>query len=179
MKKYLIMLLLSLLGCGGGSGSGAGVSGIDLSGSYDNGRVICLQSISPFNVTKSAFIDGYSVFSITGNSYQSRYSYSGCAVSISARIVFSDESNYEISNINVTEATGGSCTISMAITGESGSGGAIVGLPTVTYVEGLDPSPAASNNYGYDTGEIAIFAPTITTSGSSPADLCYFVYDKI
>ncbi len=178
IKRMCLIFTLAITGCGGSSDGGSGVSGINMTGYYNNARITCVQSVSPFNITKTADVAASNFFTITGNNYQSSLLYNGCGVTINANIVFVDESTYEISNINVTEATGGSCSIATGIVDEVGSGGAIIGLPTVTYNEGLDPSPTLSNVYGFEDNEISIFAPTITTSGSSPADYCFFTYDK-
>ena len=104
---------------GGSGGSGGNsVSGIDFSGTYKQYDVECFDSSLTTLTNQTTFsLPTTDTMVISGNSFTETLISGSCSVTLSGNIVItsSNATGLNTSNVVVTSATGGSCTINTTI----------------------------------------------------------------
>ena len=173
--KFLFTAFVSTMffGCGGsGSGSGAAaVSGIDMTGTYSLNNVTCTNSsgiIVNVNAPTSVLND---VLTITQNTFSERVTDNVCTSVGTGSINFVSSSSVGFTNMSVSSATGGSCTIHVT------TNGPVTPNPlALVYTTGSVP-PNIQGTYLYNTTSKVFYLLTNMTDGT-PSDKCFFAYNK-
>jgi len=183
--RLILVLLVSMVltsGCqksdSGGSGGGsataaAAIQGIDFSGTYILNKIECYNSA--LNLTNGSTFTGNFTDSVvvTGNTYVATTAEGNCTVTTTGNIIVNSD-GLTISNIQVTNATGGSCTIIETLTNTNISPNAL----NTTYTLNEVIAGVTNQPYIWNANAKVFGIPSIFTDGGA-GDVCFEVLTKL
>ena len=120
-KIIIICLSLIFLGCSHSKSSNNSASSTPqlnatYSGTYNTNDIICYNSSLTQITAASPISNGYTeVLTISGNTYSSITTASGCTATTSGNITFTSNYTLDISNETVNSATNGTCAATMTL----------------------------------------------------------------
>lgn len=172
IKIVLVSFLFFSCAKSSDSAPASGVSGIDFSGTWNLTGVHCFNTALSGTTTTATITNGFTEsMVVTGNSFVTTSTISGCTVQVTGNIV-GGETGMNFDSRKVLIASGGTCGLNMAL-----SGGITPSNTLVMYTTNQVLTNYTNAKYYYNTISKSLGVPTNHTNGSG-SDTCLLMYSK-